>query len=100
MISGTELPANNFRLWVEGPSDVLSKIQSVQYEFNHPTFRQKVMTGRDRANGFAVGYTGWGCLTSVAVTFTPRDRGAEPPPQHRDFDMCADIDASRATKKY
>jgi len=96
-IPGTELPAYNFRVWVDGPPEMLARIQSVQYEFNHPTFRQKLMTGRDRASGFSVGYSGWGCLSSVAVSVTLRDRNAPPPP-HRDFDMCAAIDASTAKK--
>ena len=98
VISGTELPANLFKIWIDGPPEALSRLQSVQYEFNHPTFRQKQMIGRDRASGFAVGYTGWGCLTSVMVTFTLRDRQAAPPP-HRDFDMCAAIEPSPPSAK-
>jgi hypothetical protein len=91
-ISGTELPAYAFSLWVEAPPEVLSTIASVEYEFNHPTFRQKFRVGRDRASGFRVGYTGWGCLSTVVVSFTLRD--ATTPPPHIDFDMCAAVEAS------
>ena len=78
-ISGTELPAYAFSAWVEGPDDILNRIESVQYEFNHPTFRQKLQVGRDRRTGFRVGYTGWGCLSSVIVTLRLRDRSVTPP---------------------
>jgi hypothetical protein len=91
-IARTELPAYEFSAWVEGPPAVLDRIESIQYEFNHPTFRQKLQIGRNRETGFPVGYTGWGCLSSVAVTIRLRDSSAESP--HVDFDMCAAIEQS------
>ncbi|MGE3401824.1 MAG: ATP-binding protein [Vicinamibacterales bacterium] len=88
-ITGTELPAYAFSLWVDGPADALQAIDEVSWEFNHPTFRQKVQVGRDRNAGFRVGYTGWGCLSVVAVTL--HVRGAVDPP-HVDFNMCASLE--------
>ena len=95
-ISGTELPAYAFSAWVDGPEEILNRIESVQYEFNHPTFRQKLQVGRDRRTGFRVGYTGWGCLSSVIVTLRLRDRSVTPP--HIDFDMCQTIEAQELRK--
>lgn len=89
-ISGTELPAYEFTAWAEGPAEAMAQIDSIVYEFNHPTFRQKEQTGRNRASGFRVGYTGWGCLSTVVVTFHVRGSGETPP--HVDFDMCNAID--------
>jgi hypothetical protein len=88
-IAGTELPAYAFALWVDGPAGALQAIDSVSWEFNHPTFRQQLQVGRDRSSGFRVGYTGWGCLSVVAVTLNVR--GVADPP-HVDFDMCASLE--------
>lgn len=96
-IPGTELQAYTFKVWVTGPADVMRLLDSVQYEFNHPTFTQKVITGRDRSSGFQVGYTGWGCLSAVTVTLVRRDRGPSPP--HLDFDMCEAIRRAGAKKR-
>lgn len=96
-IAGTELPSYRFTTWVEGPAEALKEIESVAYEFNHPTFKDKVQIGRDRKNGFRVGYMGWGCLSIVTVTFKLRNSDAEPP--HLDFDMCATIEASEAASR-
>ena len=86
-IAGTDLPSYRFTTWIEGPPEAMSEIESVEYQFNHPTFKDKVQVGRDRTNGFRVGYTGWGCLSIVTVTFKLRNGDTEPPP-HLDFDMC------------
>ena len=96
-IAGTELPAYVFTVWAEGPTDALQEIDSIQYEFNHPTFRQRLQTGRNRQTGFRVGYTGWGCLSSVVVTFRLLDASANP--RHVDFDMCAAIEAEEQQRK-
>jgi hypothetical protein len=82
-------PLYEFSAWIEGPENVLGRITSVQYEFNHPTFRNPVMRSTNRGDGFRVRYTGWGCLASVIVTFTLKDPKAESP--RLDFDMCAAI---------
>ena len=88
-IAGTELPAYAFSLWVDGPPGAMEAIESVTWEFNHPTFRQQLQVGRDRRSGFRVGYTGWGCLSVVAVTINVR--GVTDPP-HVDFNMCASLE--------
>jgi len=96
-IAGTDLPSYRFATWVEGPPEAMQEIVSVEYEFNHPTFKDKVQIGRDRNSGFRVGYTGWGCLSIVTVRFKLLDSNAEPP--HLDFDMCALIDVGEAAEK-
>lgn len=76
------------RLWVEGSPETLARIASVQYEFNNPTFRQKMRESSDRQDKFFIEYTGWGCLSSVIVTFKLVNPPPGPPAQ-TDFDMCA-----------
>jgi cell division protein FtsB len=79
----------DFKLWVDASRETLARISSVRYEFNHPTFPPKlrVQESSNRDDGFPVSYRGWGCLSSVIVTFNI----AEPkgPPPKIDFDMCA-----------
>ena len=96
-IAGTELPSYQFTTWVEGPPEAMREIDSVEYQFNHPTFRDKVQVGRERTNGFRVGYTGWGCLSIVTVTFKLRNAGDQAP--HLDFDMCELIALAESAKK-
>lgn len=48
--------------------DVLSRIEKVDYFFNHPSFRQQHLVGTNPADKFRVSYTGWGCLDQVVVT--------------------------------
>jgi hypothetical protein len=57
-----------FRVWVESrDKTALSRIRSVSYFFDHPSFVQKTFTS---SNGpaFETGYQGWGCISNVAVT--------------------------------
>jgi hypothetical protein len=77
----------DFALWIDGPDAALDRVKSVTYEFNHPTFRQKVQQSSDRAAKFRVGYVGWGCLASVIVTLEPVDAGREKSASI-DFNMC------------
>jgi hypothetical protein len=78
----------NMRLWVEGSPKTLARIAAVQYEFNNPTFLQKIRESADRQGKFVIEYTGWGCLSSVIVTFKLVNPPPGPPAQ-TDFDMCA-----------
>jgi hypothetical protein len=58
----------SFRVWVESrDKTALSRIRSVSYFFDHPSFVQKTFTS---SNGpmFEAGYQGWGCISNVAVT--------------------------------
>jgi len=66
----------------------LDRIASVTYTFNHPTFSQKDFLSNNKP--FQISYTGWGCLTSVIVTFTPKQPAKEGP-EKTDFNMCADL---------
>ena len=78
----------DMRLWVEASPETLARIAAVQYEFNNPTFRQKMRESSDRQDKFFIEYTGWGCLSSVIVTFKLVNPPPGPPAQ-TDFDMCA-----------
>jgi hypothetical protein len=58
----------SFRVWVESRDrTALSRIRSVSYFFDHPSFAQKTFAS---SNGprFETGYQGWGCISNVAVT--------------------------------
>ena len=60
VVENTTLPQYHFRIWVEGSPAALGRVKSVQYEFDHPTFRDKVQRSSDRRNRFEQGYRGWG----------------------------------------
>ena len=76
------------RLWVDGSPETLDRIAAVEYEFNHPTFVQKIRKSSDRQKKFQIEYDGWGCLSSVIVTLRLVNPPHGPPPQI-EFDMCA-----------
>ena len=79
----------NFTLHVEElQPGALDRIARVGYMFNHPTFSQKDFLSNNKP--FQISYTGWGCLTSVIVTFTPKQPAKEGP-EKTDFNMCADL---------
>lgn len=58
----------DFTLWIDLPYSRRQEIQSVEYKFEHPTYIDKVRTGREPSNGFSVSYRGWGCLNAVELT--------------------------------
>jgi pYEATS domain-containing protein involved in immunity len=65
----------------------LDRIEKVDYAFNHPTFSRKNFSSNKKP--FQISYTGWGCLTSVIVTFTLREPAEAP--EKTGFNMCADL---------
>jgi hypothetical protein len=77
----------DFSLWLEIPPQRTAEVRSVSYEFNHPTFANKRLESSNPADGFRVGYTGWGCLSSVIITLNIRDGSKAT----LDFDMCRDL---------
>jgi len=81
----------DFKLWVDASSETLARLSSVRYEFNHPTFppKPRVQESSNRDDGFPVSDRGWGCLSSVIVTFTLAEPKGAPP--KIDFDMCATL---------
>jgi hypothetical protein len=78
-----------FSLYIQGNPDSLKRIKSVQYDRNHPTFTQKTMSSDEQQGGFRVTWEGWGCLTSIIVTFIPTDTSEKP--EKTVFDMCANL---------
>ena len=80
-------PVYNFAVYVKSPETTLAGISSVHYRFDHATFRQKEYVSKNRAERFAVSYTGWGCLSKVEVTVKLAD-GTE---QEFDFNMCRSL---------
>lgn len=62
-----------FRAWVDLPKARLRDVKSVTYVFNHPSFKKKRFVSKDRSDGFAVEYTGWGALTNVTLEFALAD---------------------------
>lgn len=77
----------DFSIFVNASDDVLSNIERVTYDFDHPTFKKKHQESSDSKDKFAVRYVGWGCLTNVAVKVYMKD-GAK---QSIDFDMCQSL---------
>lgn len=57
----------NFNVWLEGPVDATSRIQSIDYFFDHPSFTHPHFVSTAGPD-FLQGYNGWGCLNSVTVT--------------------------------
>lgn len=80
-------PVYNFTVYVKSPDATLATIRHVRYRFDHPTFQQKDYVSGRRDERFAIGYSGWGCLTKVDVTVTLTD-GTE---QDFDFNMCRSL---------
>jgi energy-coupling factor transporter ATP-binding protein EcfA2 len=88
VVEKTTLPLYHFKIWLDGPPEALERIRAVEYEFDHPTFREKTQISEDRRNRFERGYRGWGCLASVRVTVIPVGAGS---PESVNFDMCAAV---------
>ena len=65
--SGSGQQMFNFNVWIEGPSDATSRIASVDYFFDHPSFATKHF-GSDVDPDFLRGFKGWGCLSTIVVT--------------------------------
>src|SRR5262245_23664279 len=76
-----------YSLSVDVPPDRVPEIASVSYEFNHPTFSEKIQTSSDASNGFRIGYRGWGCLSLVVITLNLKDGKKQPV----NFDQCAGL---------
>lgn len=89
VVEDTKLPLYQFKIWLGGSPGALERVKSVQYEFNHPSFRNKILRSEDRGRRFEQGYRGWGCLSSVKVTVTPIEPGAHEVTV--DFDMCTEL---------
>jgi energy-coupling factor transporter ATP-binding protein EcfA2 len=89
LLPNSTLPLYDFKIWLEGAPDALGRVRRVQYEFDHPTFRDKVQQSTDRSNRFTRGYAGWGCLSAVKVTVFAVD--SKVPSESVTFDMCAAV---------
>jgi len=77
----------NFVLWIDLPNYRKSDIQSVKYHFGHSSMLMKERTGKQASNGFAVNYTGWGCLGMVTLTVVLQNQQEVT----IDFPMCDEI---------
>lgn len=73
-----------YSLWIDVPDDRSNEITEVRYLFNHPTFVNKIQSSSNAADGFRVGYTGWGCLYRIVITLVLTN-GQRP---ELDFNMC------------
>ncbi len=70
-------------LWIDLPDVRKTEVEAVEYCFPHGSFRPYTKTGGERDSGFAITYTGWGCLRNVVLTIRPT--GRNPPIA---FDLC------------
>jgi len=78
----------DFSVWLDLPAALRPRIRQVSYTFDHPTFAHKEQRSTDAGSGFRAGYTGWGCLSTVAVEVQYRDAT---PSDRFSFDQCAAI---------
>lgn len=78
-VSGTsgELPLFTFYLHLKTIDSIKNTIANVDYFFNHPTFRQKHNISKDPSNDFKISYTGWGCLDTVTIAITKKDKSTD-----------------------
>jgi len=76
-----------FTLSLSVPENHRGRISEVAYLLNHRTLNYVTMRSSDPSDGFAVGYTGWGCLRNVTITMTLRDGTLN----SFAFDMCPAI---------
>jgi hypothetical protein len=61
----------NFMVWLNVPHVRQSEIREVRYFFGDSSFLSNRKTGSEASNGFAVGYLGWGAMTSVPIEVVP-----------------------------
>ncbi|HET7207340.1 MAG TPA: pYEATS domain-containing protein [Terriglobales bacterium] len=57
----------DFSCWLQVPEQEKQKIAQVRYEFDHPTFRNKVQSSSDAEHNYQVSYRGWGALRLVTI---------------------------------
>jgi hypothetical protein len=80
-------PKRYYSLWLDIPASRKDEIESVGYFFNHPSFRDKHMTGDPATPGFKVGYIGWGCMKRLVITLKLKNGQRK----ELDFNMCESI---------
>ena len=83
-------PTYQFVLTIKAAADG-KQITSATYTLNHPSLNYVKLASKTSNDGFAVGYTGWGCLQSVLVDVTYSDGSTK---QH-DFNMCDAMEGSK-----
>lgn len=81
----------DYTLSVEVPAALKAKIRRVVYKFDHPSFSRSTLSSSNEANGFEVGYRGWGCLAVVKITIFLTDGTIQP----IYFKMCQGLAPSR-----
>jgi MinD-like ATPase involved in chromosome partitioning or flagellar assembly len=90
MIAGQKTGSDNqvyrFEFWIEAAPEVLERIASVTYHFDHPSFQTKTFTS-SKSPEFRQSYQGWGCLSDVAITVHLKTSGS----LRMKFDQCAGL---------
>ncbi len=86
-------PLYRISMWVEMPSELRPKIDSITYVMNHPSFATPRLQG-DPDDDFRVQYIGWGCLPTVIVECRSEDGSVV----ELDFDQCAAFSESLPNK--
>ncbi len=78
-------------LWIDLPDVRKMEVEEVEYLFldsrngrKHRSFHPNPKTGGERNGGFAITYTGWGCVNTVQLTI----RGNGQDLGHGLFDLC------------
>ena len=81
----------NYRMWLDGPPEVLSEIAKVTFVMNHPSFKPPFPESDDPKKQFLVEYFGYGCLRNVIVKLELKDGKVK----QLDFNQCGAITAWR-----
>ncbi len=85
-IGGAKMRLWAITLWIDVPDIRKAEIEAVDYKFPNPTYRPQSKTGEESDSGFAITYTGWGCLDNVELWI--RTTAKEPPLRTNVFDQC------------
>jgi hypothetical protein len=57
----------NYTIWLDLTDKQKKQIHEVEYQFDHPSFKQKTQVSSDAKKGFLVSYKGWGAIDSVPI---------------------------------
>ena len=75
-------------LWLEGPDDVLDRVDAVEYRL-HPTFRTPLRRSKNRPNKFSITFWTWG-MFEVEATVHFEDGATEALSHFLQYELPAD----------
>ncbi|MFD1874496.1 pYEATS domain-containing protein [Hymenobacter bucti] len=82
-----ETPEFAYYIGLNVADSLKSSILTVDYFFDHPTFKKKHQTSNNAADSFRVSYRGWGCLDNVLISIS-KSNGVK---DTLNFKMCSNL---------